>query len=201
VGVSLSGPTDAPVTSGIQYVTATATAGPSGVAGIACSADGAPYAWHVGANARIPFAGLGSHHVSCYAENNSIDSSGARAVSMTQTWSLSIREPTVSVISFSHLADPLRCRRIRERVKVPPHWVTVRRHHHAVRVLRRAHSKTVRVVRCRPRTERKGSRPGLRSSGTEGGSGSGGRRSSEWSSSRTWSRAQLAACGTAGEPP
>ncbi|HEY2596748.1 MAG TPA: hypothetical protein VGK33_22870, partial [Chloroflexota bacterium] len=155
VGVSLSGPTDAPVTSGIQYVTATATAGPSGVAGIACSADGAPYAWHVGANARIPFAGLGSHHVSCYAENNSIDSSGARAVSMTQTWSLSIREPTVSVISFSHLADPLRCRRIRERVKVPPHWVTVRRHHHAVRVLRRAHSKTVRVVRCRPRTERK----------------------------------------------
>lgn len=61
----------------------------------------------------------------------------------------------MSAISFSHLADPLRCRRVRERVKVPAHWVTVRRHHHAVRVLRRAHEKTVRVVRCHPRTERK----------------------------------------------
>lgn len=155
VWMSLSGPTDAPTTSGTQYVTATATAGPSGVAGIACSTDGSPYAWHAGASARIPVAGLGGHRVSCYAENNSIDSSGARAASTTQTWSLSIREPTVSAISFSHLADPLRCRRVRERVKVPAHWVTVRLHRRTVRVLRHAHVKTVRVVRCRPRTVRK----------------------------------------------
>ncbi len=155
VAVSLSGPTDAVVTSGTQDVTAAAHAGPSGVAGIECSVDGAPYAWHAGSTARIPVAGLGGHQVSCYAENNSIDSSGARAVSARQTWSLSIRNSTTSAISFSHLADPLRCRRGREQVKLPAHWITVRRHHRAVRVLRRARRKTVRVVRCRPRTERK----------------------------------------------
>lgn len=155
VAVSLSGPTDALVTSGTQFVTASASAGPSGVAGIECSADGGPYAWHAGASARIPIAGLGAHQVSCYAENNAINSSGARAVSATQTWSLSIRQATVSAISFSDLADPLRCRRVRERVKVPAQWVTIHRHHHSLRVRRRAHRKTVRVVRCRPRTERK----------------------------------------------
>jgi hypothetical protein len=154
VELSLSGPTDAPVTSGTQYVTATATAGPSGVAGISCSADGAPYSWQAGSSTRIPVAGLGGHQVSCYAENNSIDASGAHAMSARQAWSLSIREPTVSAISFSHLADPLRCRRLRERIEVPARWVTVRRHHRTVRVLRRAHRKTVRVVRCRPRTKR-----------------------------------------------
>jgi hypothetical protein len=155
VAVSLSGPTDALVTSGTQYVTATASTGPSGVAGIDCSADGSPYQWHVGSSAQIPIAGLGGHHVSCFAENNSVDSGGARAVSTTQTWSLSIRAATVSAISFSHLADPLRCRRVHERVKVPAHWVTVHRHHRKVRVLRHAHRRTVRVVRCHPRTERK----------------------------------------------
>ena len=39
--VSLSGPADAPSTAGTQYVTATASAGPSGVDGISCSVDGA----------------------------------------------------------------------------------------------------------------------------------------------------------------
>ena len=38
--VALSGPADAPSTAGTQYVTATATAGPSGVAGISCAVDG-----------------------------------------------------------------------------------------------------------------------------------------------------------------
>ena len=37
---------------------------------------------------------------------------------------------------------------------MPARWITVRRHHHAVRVHRQAHRKTVRVVRCRPRTKR-----------------------------------------------
>ena len=83
--VTLSGPTDALTTSGTQYVTATASTGPSGVAGIDCSTDASPYQWHVGSRAQIPIAGSGGHHVSCFAENNSIDSSGARAVSTTQT--------------------------------------------------------------------------------------------------------------------
>ena len=38
--VALSGPADAPSTAGTQYVTATAAAGPSGVAGISCAVDG-----------------------------------------------------------------------------------------------------------------------------------------------------------------
>jgi hypothetical protein len=153
VTVSLAGPTDASVTSGTQYVTATASAGPSGVAGIDCSTDGSPYQWHVASVVHIPIAGLGAHHVSCFAENNSIDSSGARAISSTQSWSLSIREPTVFSISFDRLADALRCRRVTERVNVPARWVTVRRRHRTVRVLRRAYRTAVRVTRCRPRTE------------------------------------------------
>ena len=40
VSLSVSGPTDAPSTAGTQYVTATGNAGPSGVSGIGCSADG-----------------------------------------------------------------------------------------------------------------------------------------------------------------
>jgi hypothetical protein len=42
VTVSMSGPTDAPTTAGVQYVTATASAGPSGVAGLSCALNGAP---------------------------------------------------------------------------------------------------------------------------------------------------------------
>jgi hypothetical protein len=153
VTLSLAGPSDAPVTAGTQYVTAMASAGPSGVAGIACSTDGSPYQWHAVSILHIPITGLGGHHVSCLAENNSIDSTGARAISATETWSLTIRQPTVFSISFDRVADALRCRRITERVKVPAHWVTVRRRHRTVRVLRRAHRKDVRVTQCRPRTE------------------------------------------------
>jgi hypothetical protein len=153
VTISLAGPSDAPVTSGTQYIIATASAGPSGVAGIDCSTDGSPYQWHAAATVQIPVTGLGGHHVSCFAENNSVDSSGARAVSATETWSLTICQPTVSTISFDRLADALRCRRVTERVEVPARWVTVRRHHRSVRVLRRAHRRAVHVTQCRPRTE------------------------------------------------
>ena len=40
VALSLTGPTDAPSTAGPQTITATASAGPSGVRGISCSVDG-----------------------------------------------------------------------------------------------------------------------------------------------------------------
>ena len=36
-------------------------------------------------------------------------------------------------------------------MRVPAHWVTVRRHHRLVRVHRRAHTKVVKVTRCHPR--------------------------------------------------
>ena len=63
---------------------------------------------------------------------------GHVATSAPQTWTLSIRQPTVSGIGFGKLVDSLLCKRVTERVRVPAHWVTVRRHHKRVRVKRRA---------------------------------------------------------------
>ena len=70
VGVSLSGPTDAPSTAGTQYVTATGSAGPAGVSGIGCSVDGSPSQWYPQASVQVPVAGVGVHRVTCYSANN-----------------------------------------------------------------------------------------------------------------------------------
>jgi hypothetical protein len=155
VSLSLTGPTDAPSTAGTQYVTATATAGPSGVAGIACSTDGSHYRWHPGASAQVPVAGLGGHQVACFAQNDAMDSAGVPAMSPTQTWSLTIRQPTVFGIGFVRLVDALRCVRSREKIEVPARWVTVRRHGKPVRVRRPAHVRVVRAMRCHARTARR----------------------------------------------
>ena len=53
VTLTMGGPTAASSTAGTQYITATATAGPSGVS-IACSLDGAPYRWYSGPTAHCP---------------------------------------------------------------------------------------------------------------------------------------------------
>ena len=153
VGLSLSGSTDAPSTAGTQYVTATASAGPSGVA-IACSVDGSPYQWHLGASAQIPVSGVGTHHVLCYAQNGANDPSGTPARTATDSWTLKIGLPTVMGIAFAHVVDALRCHQVAERVKVPAHWVTIHRRHRLVHVYKRAHFKTVKVTRCHARTAR-----------------------------------------------
>jgi hypothetical protein len=153
--ISLSGPAEAPSTAGTQYVTATGSAGPSGVSGIGCSADGAPYQWYPKATVQVPVAGVGVHRVTCYSANNARDASGNVATSAPQSWTLSVREPTVSGIGFGKLVDALLCRRVTKRVKVPAHWVTVRRHHSHVRVRRRARTKLERVTRCHPRIVRR----------------------------------------------
>jgi hypothetical protein len=119
---------------------------------IFCSVDGAPYQPFAGSAARVLVSGVGQHHVSCYAQNNAVDPSGAPAVSPTQTWSLSIREPTVAAISFNKVVDALRCRRVTKRVRVAGRWVTVRRHHKLVRVRRRGRLRTIHVTRCHART-------------------------------------------------
>lgn len=152
VGLSLSGPSDAPSSAGTQYVSATATAGPSQVAGIACSQDGSPYQWHPGPSAQVPVTGLGEHQLACYAQNNAVDPYGNPARSSAQSWSLKIGEPTVMGIAFTRVVDALRCRRIPERVRLPARWITVHRHHKLIHLRRRAHSKTVKVTRCHPRT-------------------------------------------------
>jgi hypothetical protein len=155
VALSLSGPSDAPSTAGTEYVTATASAGPSGIAGIWCSVDGSPYVLHAASPARVPVQGIGEHSVSCVARNNAIDANGAPASSPTQTWSMSIREPSVSTVTFSRLVDALKCRHKKERVRVPAHWVTGHSHGKKVKVKLPAQTRTVKVVHCRPHYVRK----------------------------------------------
>jgi hypothetical protein len=148
--VSLSGPTDSPSTSGPQYITANAAAGPSGVSGISCSLDGAPSQWYASAAAQLPVQGIGIHHVSCFSESNARDSSGNAATSSPATWTLSIRDPSVSTVSFARVVDALRCHATHERVRIPAHWVTARYHGHPVRIELPAQTRTIKVVHCHP---------------------------------------------------
>ena len=153
--VSVSGPTDAPSTAGTQYVTATASGGSSGIAGLSCSVDSQPAQWYPGATARVPVSGIGGHSISCSAASNAVDQAGNHGWSSPANWSLSIREPTVGGIGFAHLVDALLCHRVRERVRVPARWVTVRRHHRPVRIKKRAHTKVVKATRCHARIVRR----------------------------------------------
>jgi hypothetical protein len=155
VTVSMSGPTDAPITAGVQYVTATAAAGPAGVAGLSCSLNGSPAQWYPGSSARVAVQNLGPNSVTCAAANNALDAAGNPAWSAPGSWTLSIREPTTAALSFgSRIRDALQCRRVKERVRVPARWVTVRRHGKRVKVKRRAHTKVEKVMRCHPRVVR-----------------------------------------------
>jgi hypothetical protein len=146
--IALSGPSDAPVTAGTQYVTAAASAGPSGVQGIWCSTDGSGYTEYSGSAAQIPVSGLGAHQVSCYAENNALDVNGAPARSTTASLSMTIRQPTEEAVSFSTMKDPLRCRRVI--IRTPGHRHVVRRHGRKVVV--RGSGPRRRELRCRART-------------------------------------------------
>ena len=153
--LSLSGPTDAPSTAGTQYVTATATAGPSGVAGIACSVDGAAQQWKPTSTVQVPVSGLGEHQVVCYSENNAVDASGSHGVSPAEAFSMKIGTPAVAAIAFSKLVDKLQCHRTTERVRIPARWVTVKLHGHRVRVRDAAHTTHVKITRCHARTARR----------------------------------------------
>jgi hypothetical protein len=154
VGLTLSGPTDAPSTAGTQYITASASAGPSGVS-IACSLDGSPYQWYSSATVQIPVSGLGPHTARCYGQNGAIDPQGVSATSQVESWTLYIREPTVIGASFAHIADALRCHKARERVRIPAHWVTGRYHGQPVQVKLPAQTRTIKVERCHPRIVRR----------------------------------------------
>jgi hypothetical protein len=152
VTLALSGPTDALSTGGVQYVGALASAGPSGVADIECSVDGAPYTAFQGAGAQIPVHGVGAHTISCFAQNNSVDANLNPASSAIETWHLSIRQPTISGITFgTRLLDALRCGRVTVLAKIRAHWVTIRRDGKPIRVHRPARTVKRREVRCHPR--------------------------------------------------
>jgi hypothetical protein len=160
VTLDLSGPSDAFSTAGTQYVTATAAAGPSGVAEIDCSVDGSPYVTHAAATVQIPVQGIGSHHISCYARNNAVNAAGEAATSPTESWSLNIRQPSVGTASFTRLIDALHCHRVRERVRIPARWVTTHVHGQRIRIKLPAETRTVRITRCRPRFVRRRVRVG-----------------------------------------
>jgi len=155
VALSLTGPSDALSTAGTQYVSATATAGPSGVAAIYCSVDSGVYASYSGGSAQIPVSGIGSHQVSCYAQNNAIDTNGRPASSPAETFEMLIRQPTASAISFSRIADALRCHSTTIKVHVKRKPRTITRHGKKVRVPGRARVVKRRVRRCHARTVRR----------------------------------------------
>jgi hypothetical protein len=152
--VSLTGPSEAASSAGTQYVTATAHAGPSGVAGIECHVDGIPGSWYPERTAVVPVSGVGEHKVQCQAQSNAVDMSGQRAISALATFSVKIGQPTVTALAFTNLVDGLRCRRSTERITVPARWVREHRNGHWVRVRRAAHAKTVHIRRCQVRTRR-----------------------------------------------
>ena len=149
--VTLTGPTDAPSTAGTQYIVATASAGPSGVAQITCSVDGAPAQSYPAATARVAVSGLGQHSVTCAASDNAVDPAGGHGTSAPATASIRIGVPTVTAVGFTRIVNGLRCRRATERRPVPAHWATRVRHHRVLRVRVPARTRSVRVVRCHPR--------------------------------------------------
>jgi hypothetical protein len=153
--ISLSGPADAPSTAGTQYITATASAGPSGVAGISCSLNGAPAQWYSASQVQIAVQGIGVHHLSCHSENQAHDGAGNPGTSPTANWTLAIRTPSVSSVSFARVADALRCVSTRERVRIPAHWATARYKGHRIRVRLPAQTRTVKVVHCHARIVRR----------------------------------------------
>jgi hypothetical protein len=150
--VSLSGPTDAPSSAGTQYIKGTASAGPSGVAGIVCSLDLAPPRLLSAATLEIPVRGVGIHHLSCYSESNARDEAGTPATSASASWTLTIRSPSASTLSFVRVGDALHCARDRESVWIPAHWTIRDRHGHRARVKVPAQHREVEVVHCHLRT-------------------------------------------------
>jgi hypothetical protein len=155
VSVSLSGPTSALSTGGTQYVTATATAGPSGVSGITCTGDGTAAQFFAGASAQVPVSGVGQHSVSCYAANNAVDTSGADATSATQSWGVDVQQPRVSSIGFAKVLDPRHCAKETKLVTVAGHWETFKQDGKTQRREVKAHRARARVTICHPRIERK----------------------------------------------
>jgi hypothetical protein len=153
--IAVSGPTDALSTAGTQYITASGAAGPSGVSGVGCSLDNAPWRWYPQSSVSLPVSGVGVHHLSCYSGNNARDALGHVATSAPTTWTLSIREPSVSTVAFSRVVDALRCKSRRESVRIPARWVTGRSQGRPVRVKVPAQTRTIKVVRCHPRIVRR----------------------------------------------
>jgi hypothetical protein len=108
VTLTLTGPRDAAITAGTQYVTASSSSNPSGDT-ILCQTDGGSWTSHGNSTARIPVSGLGKHRVSCYSKDSAVDASGNPARSATESWSVKIGEGVRAGITFARVSRT--CRR------------------------------------------------------------------------------------------
>ncbi len=149
--VTLTGPATALSTAGTQDVTVNVLTGPSGAYGADCSVDGGPQTFYAGATSQVPVSGIGAHTVTCTGLNNAMSSDGARASSSPVSFVIDIQQPTVEAITFSKLADGLKCRTVVRQVKVLGKPRTIRLHGHKVQV-RGYRTIKRRVRRCQART-------------------------------------------------
>jgi hypothetical protein len=149
--LTLSGPHDALATAGTQYLTATAAAGPSGVSSIVCSLDRSPFHAYSSSSVRIGVKGLGPHHLSCFARNGAISASGQPGSSALESWTLTIRQPSVSTLSFARAADKIHCVKTHKRIHIRPHWSVERVHGHSVRVKVPGQTRRIKVTKCHSR--------------------------------------------------
>jgi hypothetical protein len=149
--ISLSGPATASTTAGTQYIAANATAGPSGVEGIGCSLDGGQRQWYPAPSVRVPVSGFGTHHLTCASFSNAKDGSGQSGASAPTTWTIDIRQPSISTVSFARVVGRAHCVRVKERIRIPAQWVTVVAHGRQVRVRIPAQTRVVKRLRCRTR--------------------------------------------------
>jgi len=149
--VSLGGPATALSTAGTQNVNVNVATGPSGAYGADCSVDGGAQTFYPGASSQVPVSGIGAHTVTCIGLNNAVTPDGTRASSAPESFTVDIQQPVVEAITFSKLADALKCRTVVKRVRVLGKPRTIRLHGHRVQVRR---YRTVRrhVRRCKART-------------------------------------------------
>jgi hypothetical protein len=140
---------DIPGDGSTSYITAAATAGPSGVQDITCTDNGAPAGSYPAPpgqttfSAQIPVSGLGAHQLSCTAQNNAADSAGVVATSAPATSAVSLREPTSADATFGKVVDAEKCTRARHHRRVCRPRTIKRRE----LVLVKRHGRTVRVHR------------------------------------------------------
>ena len=66
-----------------------------------------------------------------------------------------VRLGSISSVSFARVVNPLRAHRVRERVRVGWHWVTIRRNGKKVRVKRGGHIRTITIVHWKPKCARR----------------------------------------------
>jgi len=150
VTVSLSGPATALSTAGTQHVTVSVHTGPSGAYGADCSVDGGPSTFYAGAASAVPVSGIGRQTVTCVGLNNAMNASGQRASSAPESFAVDIQQPTVEAITFSKVADALKCRTVAKRVRVLGKARTIKLHGHKVQV-RRYRTVKRHVRRCKAR--------------------------------------------------